>query len=422
MIKKFAQIIIVIFSSTITLPAQTSRLSTSDSIVQSLYYGLEKMLNDKYSTTLQPVSNGDSFQKLQLIKSSQNRQKDYWEQGLEISKKFPESKIKFIWLASAIGLSNYDIFTKYLDNNSHDNNIKRIENSISFDWVRYYRWKHEYAKLKAEFLTEYQKNPNDLKSEYCNILIGELSQFLALSVNIEFRKNSKIDLDTLSFLFRNTSIILEKEEDRDMRSKYVSVLNLMDNNFLADYKQLGLNENDLFTFLNMLDLDQHIAIKKWVKQRRKLFSLISEPFELSHKGINGEEIDISKLRGKVILVDFWATWCSGCIKRMPAIKKMYDKYKAQGFEVISVSLNSNSDIEKVLKVKEKIGADWPTMIIGGNQSKDFPTSPGNKIWSLYGFSGVPQLLLLNKKGELVILNNELRSGNFEPILVSLLSQ
>ena len=57
--------------------------------------------------------------------------------------------------------------------------------------------------------------------------------------------------------------------------------------------------------------------------------------------ITGQQFSLSDLRGKVVLIDFWATWCGPCVRELPNVKRAYSKYKARGFEIVSVSLDTD---------------------------------------------------------------------------------
>jgi peroxiredoxin len=76
---------------------------------------------------------------------------------------------------------------------------------------------------------------------------------------------------------------------------------------------------------------------------------------LTIKTADGGDFDLEAMRGKVVLVDFWATWCAPCLAEMPAIEKYYRKHKADGFEVIALSTDKPRNREKALSVLERNG-------------------------------------------------------------------
>jgi len=83
---------------------------------------------------------------------------------------------------------------------------------------------------------------------------------------------------------------------------------------------------------------------------------------LAGKTIAGEDFDINKMEGKVILIDFWATWCGPCLAELPSLKKAYAAHKEQGFEIIGVSLDKKMDTLNTFLEKE--GLDWPQICSG----------------------------------------------------------
>jgi thiol-disulfide isomerase/thioredoxin len=106
--------------------------------------------------------------------------------------------------------------------------------------------------------------------------------------------------------------------------------------------------------------------------------------------LDGREIDLAKLKGKVVLVDFWSTTCGPCIAEMPAIKAAYEKYHARGFEVVAISLDEK---ESALRrfIKEN-ALPWPQHFDG----KGFE----NKFALQYGIFGIPVTWLVDKQGNL----------------------
>jgi thiol-disulfide isomerase/thioredoxin len=71
----------------------------------------------------------------------------------------------------------------------------------------------------------------------------------------------------------------------------------------------------------------------------------------------GQKFDLGALRGKVVLVDFWATWCAPCLAELPVIEKFYRKHHADGFEVIALSADRPRDRQKMQKLIAKLPFD-----------------------------------------------------------------
>lgn len=117
---------------------------------------------------------------------------------------------------------------------------------------------------------------------------------------------------------------------------------------------------------------------------------------------DGNDRRLSDLRGKVVLIDFWASWCRPCRMENPNVVRAYQKYHEKGFEVFSVSLDNNR--EAWLKAIEDDHLIWP------NHVSDLRgwSSAGGK---LYGISSIPATVLIDRDG--VILARNLRGGELE---------
>jgi len=121
--------------------------------------------------------------------------------------------------------------------------------------------------------------------------------------------------------------------------------------------------------------------------------------------IDGKEITLSSLRGKYVLLDFWASWCKPCIGEIPFMQKAYKNYKSKGFEILSVSVDRDAAAWK--KAVEDHGMTW----LQGHDTQDISHS-------LYGVMSIPTTLLLDKNG--VIIAKNLRGEALEAKLKELM--
>jgi thiol-disulfide isomerase/thioredoxin len=94
----------------------------------------------------------------------------------------------------------------------------------------------------------------------------------------------------------------------------------------------------------------------------------SKPLEMTFTAIDGTKINLADLRGNVVLIDFWTVRCAPCIKEMPHMQAMYDKYRSQGFEVIGLVGDDDTAKEQVLKIIKKQSASWPQYLDKGKDA------------------------------------------------------
>ena len=113
--------------------------------------------------------------------------------------------------------------------------------------------------------------------------------------------------------------------------------------------------------------------------------------DFNEKDLDGEPLSVSKYKGKVVLVDFWATWCGPCIGELPNVLEAYKKHHDQGFEIIGISLDSDkAKLTSFLKQKEMT---WKQYFDG----KGWQT----KLAQDYGVNSIPATYLLDREGKIV---------------------
>ena len=187
---------------------------------------------------------------------------------------------------------------------------------------------------------------------------------------------------------------------------------------LADKAQKGIqamlkkNPKDVEAYTALLKLAENVTPEKAIeyllqiadngpnqiaqraKGQLKNIEALGKPVEIAFTAIDGRKIDATKMKGKVVLIDFWATWCGPCTAELPNLKKTYAKYNNKGLEIIGISLDHSKAKLTNFIAKEEI--PWPQQFDGLGWE--------NKFAVKYGIRGIPTMWLINKQGILVDKN------------------
>ncbi|MCK5536465.1 MAG: AhpC/TSA family protein [Bacteroidales bacterium] len=166
-------------------------------------------------------------------------------------------------------------------------------------------------------------------------------------------------------------------------------------------EQLSIEENFELYQLLANSLTEKYPTNEFVKglknrvEKASTLAIGSLAPEIKLNNPKGKEIALSSLRGKYVLIDFWAAWCGPCRRESPNMVALYEKYHTKGFEIYSVSLD---------KTKE----DWEKAIKDDNLSKWSHVSD-LKYWQSvaareYGVEGIPFTVLLDKEGKIIAKN------------------
>lgn len=107
-------------------------------------------------------------------------------------------------------------------------------------------------------------------------------------------------------------------------------------------------------------------------------------------------VTLSSFKGKVVLIDFWASWCFPCRQSIPGVIKLYNKYKSKGFEVLAVSIDSKRSEWK--KASKYFRLPYTSLLD--------PNGWNAKVIDTYSINGIPATFLLNKEGRIVAIDEE----------------
>jgi len=102
--------------------------------------------------------------------------------------------------------------------------------------------------------------------------------------------------------------------------------------------------------------------------------------------LNGKRVSLSDHRGKVVLINIWATWCAPCREEMPSMEKLYNRFKGEDFEILAVSIDSTGQ-KAVAPFMQKLNLTFPALL-----------DPEAKIRGLYTVTGIPESFIVDKKG------------------------
>lgn len=257
------------------------------------------------------------------------------------------------------------------------------------------------TKLFAEYnaLAQGQKMRTDsLENIFRTAMVTlKLDSIRADSLSIELQKPYEVMVSKYSEIVakkikENTSSFASIMAIQQLRpEEYLDIYRALDKGLTTKYP----DNKDIKSFHGMVQQTEMMV------SRTEAIKIGNEAPELILPMPNDKDLALTSLRGKVVLVDFWASWCAPCRKELPNVKRAYEKYKNKGSEILGVSLDKDRDawIEAI----SKEGLTWP-------QVSDL------KFWQseavqVYAIQSIPYTVLIDKEGK--IIATDLRGADLD---------
>ena len=239
---------------------------------------------------------------------------------------------------------------------------------------------NKYQKEMMQYRTALQNNPNMDEVQRSQIEV-EISRII---------KSADKEVDDLVSKSKNPMV-------------YVFVVEIMQANLSP------ATQDKMLEILSKSPLTSWAQLSKAKLEADRKLAIGQPAPEISLADTSGKQIPLSSLRGKVVLIDFWAAWCGPCRRENPRIVALYQQYKSKGFEIYGVSLDRNL-------------SDWKTAIHADRIT--WPQVSDLKYWQnaaarLYNISSIPSTVLLDKEGNIVAKN--LRGAELEQKIAELLN-
>ena len=254
-----------------------------------------------------------------------------------------------------------------------------VEPNIS--GVSWAKQANEFTRLKNNFLSKQtslrNENPRITKEEsqvFLDVLMKELD---SNAVNL-VKQNKKSDFNLVLFSFLAP---IQSMDDWD--PTYLKLMQEVVSNLKAKHPEAPR--------VQMIE-QQTGQIERIYQEEILMKEGKMEAPDFTLKTPEGKEIKLSMLKGQIVLIDFWASWCGPCRQESPNVVRLYNQYKADGFTVFSVSLDENADKWKEAIIKD--GLIWPNH---GSDLQGWKTP----LTQLYGFNSIPHTVLVNKEGKII---------------------
>jgi len=239
---------------------------------------------------------------------------------------------------------------------------------------------------------------DDEDKELASRAAALLTQAAVLNMHRNLVAVMKGDEDTVPKLIENVKTILAPEDTGQLA--FQVTMQAAQNLEYGGHTETAREVYGLIKEAFKDNEDANVAKEaaRQVEMAERRMALLGKPFPIEGALFNGESFDWNAYKDKVVLVDFWATWCGPCMQELPNIRKNYERFHEKGFEVVGVNLDEERrDVENFFATDK---LPWVTVVSADPEKKGFDDPNAVR----YGVSGIPFLVLVGKDGNVAALH------------------
>lgn len=234
-------------------------------------------------------------------------------------------------------------------------------------------------------------------TNFSNKLDKAKNKFVFKTRHIKDNPNSILSAIILKEMLGNT-----KWRNEQNKKAYNSLTPKIQKSALGKYIINFIDKNEALVAKSVsvaeISLDPEVSNETPIKIVEKKVTVTKTPYRKKApnfyaESIAGNDISLNSIlkNNKVVLIDFWASWCAPCKAQNPQLKRLYKKYKAKGFDVIGVSEDKYSDKQKWKNSISQEGLPWHQVI-----------DDNKRVAKMFGVTAIPHLVLLDKNGGIIL--------------------
>ena len=316
----------------------------------------------------------------------------YRELGIRLWRESPDHAEMYWWLRSTT--SEFPMYLSSIVDGAHTL-AENSDSPVEVDLHRQALWVEDYAELRSEMMNHHLTT-SEQKLQL--IKLETESAMRSIQMGLAWQPDVSAVLEGVDRLWR------EFGDDASAERLIRRLVRTPD--------KFGLDNISIQDFLLPLAESKSARLNSFARSWFAAQKLRNQPLEFKGLTMDGQPFDLADMRGKIVLMDFWTTTCASCIAAMPRIHNIYREFHRHGFEVVSVSFDSETNRSRVKRLKKELGLTWTTLA-AESQWEDFV--------SKYGLT-LPEYMLLNRDGTLYAATSEVDMGrNLEALLNEMLA-